>query len=229
MRRHLACRASAPPRRSPSAWPDRSRARSRRAASPSVSSQGQPNIALSQPALTKPVITGLRMSAETQEVMKAFQPPGLGGLLLGAARDDRLPVHRLHVDLEAGLLHQLTSRPARGWSARAGRSSASARPACRRSPLPSGARAPSGSSNSSRPCHALVGGERGAADEHRLADLVVGRVADHRVEEVLLVERVPERLADLRVVERLVQLVRAEGVLVAERVPVDELDVRRRP
>ena len=74
--------------------------------------------------------------------------------------------------------------------------------------------------------HALVGGERGAADEHRLADLVVGRIADDRVEEVLLVERVPERLADLRIVERLVQVVRAEGVLVAERVPVDELDVR---
>src|SRR6185295_13454630 len=31
-------------------------------------SHGQPNIALSQPALAKPAITGLRMSADTHEV-----------------------------------------------------------------------------------------------------------------------------------------------------------------
>ena len=31
---------------------------------------------------------------------------GVGRVLLGAARDQRLPIHRLHVDLEAGLLHQ---------------------------------------------------------------------------------------------------------------------------
>ena len=66
---------------------------------------------------------------------------------------------------------------------------------------------------------------RGAAHEHRLADLVVGRVADHGVEEVLLIEGVPERLADLRIVEGRVQVVGPEGVLVAERIPVDQLDV----
>ena len=60
-------------------------------------------------------------------------------VLLGAAGDQRLPVHRLHVDLEAGRAPAAPWRPGRGWSAPAGRSTASARSACRRSPLPSGA------------------------------------------------------------------------------------------
>jgi hypothetical protein len=51
-------------------------------------------------------------------------------------------------------------------------------------------------------------------------------VADGSVEEVLLIEGIEQRLTDLRVVERLLQTVRAEGVLVAERVVVDEMDVR---
>src|SRR5262245_7722760 len=46
------------------------------------SSHGQPNIALSQPALANPAITGLRMSAATHEVRNAFQPPALGGSFL---------------------------------------------------------------------------------------------------------------------------------------------------
>ena len=55
VRRLLGPRAPARPRRSPSAWPDRSRGRSRRAASRSRASHGQPNSALSQLALRKPV------------------------------------------------------------------------------------------------------------------------------------------------------------------------------
>src|SRR5262249_20662201 len=46
------------------------------------SSHGQPNIALSHEALKKPDITGLRMSAATQAVRKAFQPPLSGGSFL---------------------------------------------------------------------------------------------------------------------------------------------------
>ena len=94
-------RAPARPRRSPSAWPDRSRARNRRAASPARASHGQPNAALSQLALTKPAITGLRMSADTHEVSIACQPPALAGSFLTRRATTRLPVHRLHVDLEA--------------------------------------------------------------------------------------------------------------------------------
>src|SRR5262245_16967800 len=42
-------------------------------------SHGQPNMALSHPALKKPAITGFRMSAATQEVRNACQPPWAGG------------------------------------------------------------------------------------------------------------------------------------------------------
>src|SRR5262245_54154419 len=47
-----------------------------------VGSHGQPNMALSQEALKKPAITGLRMSAATHEVRKACQPPCVGGSFL---------------------------------------------------------------------------------------------------------------------------------------------------
>ena len=57
-------------------------------------------------ALRKPVMTGLRMSAATHEVRNACQPPAFGGSFLARRATTRLPVHRLHVDLEAGLLHQ---------------------------------------------------------------------------------------------------------------------------
>ena len=42
-------------------------------------SHGQPNMAVSQEALMKPALTGFRMSAATQEVRNAFQPPAVGG------------------------------------------------------------------------------------------------------------------------------------------------------
>src|SRR4029453_2782223 len=45
-------------------------------------SHGQPNMALSQEALRKPIITGFRMSAATHEVRNACQPPDAGGSFL---------------------------------------------------------------------------------------------------------------------------------------------------
>jgi hypothetical protein len=72
---------------------------------------------------------------------------------------------------------------------------------------------------------ALVGGEGGAADEHGGAGLVVLRVADDGVEEVLLLHRQQRRAPDLGFVERRVQAVEAEHVLVAERVLVEQDDV----
>ena len=53
--------------------------------------------------------------------------------------------------------------------------------------------------------HAVVAGQRRAADEERLADLVVLRIADRGLEEVLLVEGDDHGVADLGIVERLVQ------------------------
>ena len=52
----------------------------------------------------------------------------------------------------------------------------------------------------------------------RLADLVVFRIADRGLEEVLLAEGDHHGVTDLGVVERLVRRVEAEGVLVAERI-----------
>jgi hypothetical protein len=55
--------------------------------------------------------------------------------------------------------------------------------------------------------------------------LVVLRIADRRLQEIFLVERVEQRLLDLRVVEGLDRRVEAERILVAQRVDVRELDV----
>src|SRR6266700_7643886 len=55
-----------------------SRAYWSRSASISLS-QGQPNMAVSQDELMKPALIGFRMSAATQEVRNAFQPPAEGG------------------------------------------------------------------------------------------------------------------------------------------------------
>ena len=76
-----------------------------------------------------------------------------------------------------------------------------------------------------QPVHALVRRERRAADEQRLARLVILLVADGRLQEVLLVQCHDDRLAHLDVVERLGHRVEAERILVAERIPVDQLDV----
>ena len=91
-------------RRSPSAWPDRSPWRTASRSFSIVSSHGQPNIALSHEALKKPAITGLRMSAGDPRGQEGVPAALVRRILLGAARHQGLPVHRLHVDLEAGLL-----------------------------------------------------------------------------------------------------------------------------
>ncbi len=67
-----------------------------------VSSHGQPNIALSHEALKKPAITGLRMSAATQESQHQVPAALRRRVFLDSAGDNGLPVARLHVDLEAG-------------------------------------------------------------------------------------------------------------------------------
>ena len=51
--------------------------------------------------------SGSRRRSVCQAVRNMCQPPLSGAILLGAAADQRLPVHRLQVDLEAGLAQQL--------------------------------------------------------------------------------------------------------------------------
>ena len=167
-------------------------------------SHGQPNIALSQPALTKPAITGLRMSAETHEVRKAFQPPALGGSFLARRATTRLPVHRLHVDLEAGLLHQrFRDRRQVGEHLQVGRVHQHDRRAVvagflqqiarllevrfRASPLHARRRSPARCRRRTSPCRSCSS----------------SRSPITASQEVLLIEGVPQRLADLRIVERL--------------------------
>src|ERR1043166_3193893 len=74
--------------------------------------------------------------------------------------------------------------------------------------------------------HAVVGREPCPAGENRFAHLVIFGIAYCGAEKILLVERMPQRLQDLRVVKRFMQMVGAEGELVAESVPVDDLHVR---
>ena len=69
-------------------------------------SHGQPNIALSQPALRKPADDRIDDVDRRPGGEEGVPAAGVRRVLLGAARDQRLPVHRLHVDLEAGLLQQ---------------------------------------------------------------------------------------------------------------------------
>ena len=180
-------RAPAPPRRSPSAWPDRSRARSRRAASPSPRRRASRTVALSQPALRKPVDHRVEDVGRHPGRQERVPAAGSRRVLLGAARDQRLPVHRLHVDLEAGLLQQrLGDRRQVGQHLQVGRLHQHDRRAVVAGLLQQLLRLVE--VGLEQPVHALVGRERRAADEQRLADLVVLRVADHRLEEVLLVE-----------------------------------------
>src|SRR5438445_8404363 len=152
--------------------------------------------------------------------------PAAGGrrLLFRAPGDQRLPVHRDHVHLEAALLEErLGHRPEVGEHGEVGgvhqhdRRAVVARFLQQRPGL--------FEVRLQQPLEALGARQRRAAREERLADLVVGRIADDRLEEVLLVEGVEDGLADLGVVEGLVQRVAAERELVAEWVDVDELDV----
>ena len=170
-------RAPAPPRRSSSAWPVGLARELRRAASPSCSSHGQPNSALSQPALRKPAITGFRMSADDPRGQERVPAARVGRVLLGAAGDQRLPVHRLHVDLEAGLLQQrLRDRRELGQHLQVGRVHQHDRRAVVAGLLQQLLRLLD--VRLEHALHAGFGRERRAADEHRLAGLVVARVAD---------------------------------------------------
>ena len=63
-----------------------------------------------------------------------------------------------------------------------------------------------------------------AADEGGGADLVVFGLAHRRLEVVLLAHRIERGEADLGIVERLHHMVEADDELVAERVPVEQLD-----
>ena len=158
------------------------------------SSQGQPNSALSQLELRKAVPTGLSTSAATQEVRKAFQPPAFGASFFDAARDHALPVHRLHVDLEAAALHQrLGHRRQVGQHRQVGGMQQHHRRAVVVGLGQQFARLLE--VRFELAVHALVGRQRRAADEQRLAQLVVLRIAMHRLQEVFLVQRVEHRLA----------------------------------
>ena len=149
----------------------------------------------------------------------------IGRVLLDAARDDGLPVARLHVDLEAALFHQrFRDRGEVGQRGEVGRVQQHDRRAVVVGFLQQLARL--GEVRFEQALHPLLGRERIAAHEHGLADLVVLRIADRRLEEVLLIEGVEQRLADLRIVERLLQVIGPEGVLQPERIVVDQLDVR---
>ena len=149
-------------------------------------------------------MTGLSMSAATHEVRKACQPPALGGSFLARRAtsvcqsidcmstlkpafsiSDLATGARLVSTCEVGRMHQHDRR-----AVVAGLLQQRLRLV---------------EVGLEQPVHALLGGQRRAADEQRLAGLVVVGIADHRLQEVLLVEGVPQRLAHLRVVERLVQ------------------------
>ena len=67
--------------------------------------------------------------------------------------------------------------------------------------------------------------QRRAAREQRLAFNVPARIADHRIEQVLLVQRIGHREADLRIVERFVQHVEAQRILPPGGIEHEQLDV----
>ena len=142
------------------------------------------------------------MSAATEKVWKTFQPPWSGRLLLGAARDHRLPVHRLHVDLEAALLEQrLGHRRGVGQHRQRGR----LHQHDRRAVIARFLQQRLGLLEVGLDQQAVrrIDGVGRAADEGGGADLVVFGLADRRLEVVLLAHRIERGQADLGVVERL--------------------------
>ena len=148
-----------------------SRANSSRSFSSSAS-HGQPNGALSQLAFRNAVDTGFRMSADTHDVSIACQPPCAGGSFFARRATTRLPVHRLHVDLEAALFQQrFGHRREVGQHLQVGRMQQHDRRAVVAGFLQQRLRL--GEVGLEQAVHALGRRERRAADEHRLAHLVV--------------------------------------------------------
>ena len=152
-------------------------------------------------------------------------PAALGGrLLLGTPGHECLPVHGVHVDLEPRLLHEGLGDgrqvgqdgEVRGVHQHEGRAVVASL---------SQKLAGLGEIGPQEILHTCGGLQWAAAGIEGLADLVVRRLTDHGLEEVLLVEGIEDSLADLGIVERLVQRVKAERVLVSQGVDVDELDV----
>ncbi len=145
-------------------------------------------------------------------------------VLLGAARHQRLPVHRLHLDLEASSLHhRLGDGGEVGQHRQVGRLHQHDRRAvvaCLLQKLLG-----LGGVAVQHAGHAGVARQRRAADERRFADLVPFRVADGGLEEVLLRKGDEHGVTDLGIVERLGRAVEAERVLKPGRVGVEELDV----
>ena len=145
-------------------------------------------------------------------------------VFFGAPRHQRLPVHGLHVDLEAGFLHQrFGNRRQVGQDLQIGRMhehdgrAVVARLLQQLLGLLEVGVEPA--------VQALLGEEGRAAGEIGVADLVVFGIAHHRFEEILLVEGIKQGLANLGIVERLGGPVRTEGELVAEHIPIEEFDI----
>ena len=144
--------------------------------------------------------------------------------LLGASRDQRLPIHVLHVDLESGPFHKRLGN---------GREVGQYLQVRRMHEHDGGAVVAGflqkllrlGEIRLQQPVHAFGRAKRSAADEHFQTRLVILRVPHGRLEEILLVEGVEQRLLDFGIVEGLHRRVVAKRVLVAERVDVGELDV----
>ncbi len=144
-------------------------------------------------------------------------------ILLGAAGHDRLPVHRLQVDLEADLLQRLLAdrrKLVRGEQV--GRVHHHDRRAVVAALLQELARLLEIGFDQQVAVALLVGR---AAHQRRVADPVDLGVAHLGAQEILLGDRIHRRLPGLEVVERRVEVVEAHDDLAALRVPAVELDV----
>ena len=144
--------------------------------------------------------------------------------LLGPPGDQRLPVHRLHVDLEAAALQQcLRHRREVGQHGEVGRLQQHDRRAVIAGLLQDLLRLIEARFEDPFGAGRIL--ERGAAAEHGLADLVVARIADDGLQEVLLVERDHGGTAVADVVERRLFPVESQDVGRAKLVGNDDLDV----
>ena len=116
---------AARPRRSPSAWPDRSRAAKSSRSFSIFGSHGQPNVALSQLALSEAGHHRIEdVGRDPRGRGTCSSRPRSAGSFLARRETTVCQSHRLHVDLEADLSPAATWRPARGCvERRRGRSS----------------------------------------------------------------------------------------------------------
>ena len=147
----------------------------------------------------------------------------VGRILLGAARDQRLPVHRLHVDLEATLLEQrLGDRRHVGEHRKGGRLHEHDRCAVVARLLQQ--RLGFLEVRLGQQVALDLDAVGRAADESGRADLVILLLSDRRLEVILLPHRMERGLADLGIVERLGEPVETDDELLAERVPVHDLN-----